>query len=87
MEGAQGPKKTLKNKALLYNPVHSDGKIASVRYHHDGRSSVEIIEPVSGNTLMCIDAPDSLQLVETAWMDGQIFVSAISENGYGIYKT
>ena len=53
MEGAQGPKKTLKNKALLYNPVHSDGKIASVRYHHDGRSSVEIIEPVSGNTLMC----------------------------------
>ena len=87
MEGAQGPKKTSKNKALLYNPVHSDGKIASVRYHNDGRSSVEIIEPVSGNTLMCIDAPDTLQLVETAWMDGQIFVSAISENGYGIYKT
>lgn len=87
MEGAQGPKKTLKNKALLYNPVHSDGKIASVRYHNDGRSSVEIIEPVSGNTLMCIDAPDTLQLVETAWIDGQIFVSAISENGYGIYKT
>ena len=87
MEGAQGPKKTLKNKALLYNPAHSDGKIASVRYHNDGRSSVEIIETVSGNTLMCIDAPDTLQLVETAWMDGQIFVSAISENGYGIYKT
>ena len=37
-----GIKKTVRSKKMLYNPVFKDGKMASVRYHNDGRTSVDI---------------------------------------------
>ena len=84
MEGNR--KKTLRNKELLYNPV-SDGRyLASVQYHNNGRSSLSILDGKSGRILEDFPAPDSLQLVETAWMGKELFVTAISEHGYGIYK-
>ena len=79
-------KKNLKNKALLYNPTISDDKTASVRYYSDGHSSLELTSSEDGKTMESYDAPDSLQLVETAWIDKNLYVTAISDNGYGIYR-
>lgn len=81
-----GRRHTLRKKELLYNPAVSDGIMASVRYHNDGHSSLEFLETVSGDMVMSLDAPDSLQLVETAWIGDSVYVTAISENGYGIYR-
>ncbi|MBQ9722380.1 MAG: hypothetical protein IJV84_02550 [Bacteroidales bacterium] len=81
-----GRRHTLRKKELLYNPAVSNGIMASVRYHNDGHSSLEVLETVSGDMLMSLDAPDSLQLVETAWIGDSVYVTAISENGYGIYR-
>ena len=81
-----GRRHTLRKKELLYNPAVSNGIMASVRYHNDGHSSLEFLETVSGDMLMSLDAPDSLQLVETAWIGDSVYVTAISENGYGIYR-
>ena len=80
-----GKKKTLKNKAMLHNPSAKGNMIATVEYRMDGHSYMKIIDSDKGNTLIEVNAPDSLQLVETAWLGGKVYVTAISDNGYGIY--
>ena len=80
-----GKKKTLKNKAMLHNPSAKGNMIATVEYRMDGHSYLKIIDSDKGNTLIEVNAPDSLQLVETAWLGGKVYVTAISDNGYGIY--
>ena len=76
----------LRKDQLLYNPATVGGKTAVVRYHHDGHSSLEILDGYEGSTIMSIPATDSLQLVETAWIGDDVYMTAVSENGYGIYK-
>ena len=85
MEDGKGPKKTFRNRELLYNPVYGEEAIASVHYHTDGHSSLDMLDREDGKVLASFDAPDSLQLVEASWIDDEIFVTAISDNGYGIY--
>jgi hypothetical protein len=83
---AKGRKKTLKSSGLLYNPAYSETNIATVRYYPDGRSSVNLLNSASGEEIKEFKAPDSLQFVEAAWIGKDIYTSAISENGYGLYK-
>ena len=64
---------------LLYNPSFSEKKMAATRYFPEGGSALYI----DGETIM---APDSLQVVETAWIGDTIYATAISDNGYGIYS-
>lgn len=85
MKGGKGVKKSIRSKERLYNPVCSDGRIAVVKYLEDGHSALDILDGVHGRLIQNIPAPDSLQLVESAWIGEDIFVTAISENGYGIY--
>lgn len=81
-----GKKKTLKNEAMLHNPAAKGDKIATVEYRMDGHSFLNIIDSSTGKTLNEFNAPDTLQFVETAWIGNKVYVSAISENGYGIYS-
>jgi hypothetical protein len=81
-----GRMKTLKNKAMLHNPSADGNRIATVEYRMDGHSYLDIIDSDRGNTLIEVNAPDTLQLVETAWLGGKVYVTAISDNGYGIYS-
>ena len=83
---SDGKKKTLKSPGLLYNPAYSEENIAAVRYHPDGHSSVKLLNFVSGEEIEEFSAPDTLQLVETAWIGKNIYATAISDNGYGVYK-
>ena len=83
---AKGKKKTFKSSALLYNPAYSESKVAAVRYYPDGHSSVDLLNSVSGEEIKEFNAPDTLQFVETAWIGKDIYTTAISDNGYGIYK-
>ena len=83
MAGGRGAKKTLRNKGLLYNPAAKGEMLASIQYHQDGRSSLKIED--GKGSMKNIAAPDSLQLVECAWIGNEVFATAISENGYGIY--
>ena len=83
MAGGRGAKKTLRNKGLLYNPAAKGEMLASIQYHLDGRSSLKIED--GKGSMKNIAAPDSLQLVECAGIGNEVFATAISENGYGIY--
>lgn len=66
-------------------PAENDGRIASVRYRPDGGTSVAIMDG-NGNLLDEYMAPDSLQTVEPAFAEDMLYVTAISEGGYGIYR-
>ena len=81
----KGSKKTLRNKEMLHNPLKNGDMTTTVRYHNDGHSSLSIIDSERGHTIESIPAPDTLQLVETAYIGDTIYISAISDNGYGIY--
>ncbi len=86
-ERARG-KQTLNNRKLLHNPAptHSEAHIATVRYEIGGRSGLDIISGITGKEIRSFEAPDSLQLVEAAWIDDDVYASAVSDNGYGIYR-
>ena len=81
-------KNDISNSHFLNNPSKSDekGNVAVSRYHIDGRSSLEFIN-LNDRRIYCeIPAPDSLQIVENTWVGSFVYSSAISENGYGIYR-
>ena len=70
-------------KEMLFSPSFSEDKIASAQYYPEGGSAVKII---SETKEVSIPAPDSLQIVETAWIGDMIYCTAISDGGFGIYS-
>ncbi|MGN0191443.1 MAG: hypothetical protein ACI39U_07290 [Candidatus Cryptobacteroides sp.] len=82
-------KKTLKRGEWDYNPIPSpDGKrIAGVGVKPEGGCMLNILDSGDGSLLQCLDAPDTLQLVDLAWMgENLVCATAISKNGFGIYS-
>ena len=86
METGSKKKHTLKNDRLLYNPAPSGERAAVTVYEVGGRSGIEIIDINTGECIQSFEAPDSLQITETAWIGNDIYASAVSDNGYGIYR-
>ena len=63
----------------VYNPSVSEKfNIAAAEYLPEGKTALW-----AG---VSTPAPDSLQLVETAWIGNYIYATAISDNGFGIYS-
>ena len=73
---------------LLHNPAPSaDGKfIACVEYMVKGGSSLVLLNAADGTETCITEAPEGLQLVETAWIGDSVFATGISDDGYGIYS-
>lgn len=70
-----------------YNPATSpvDGLVAVISNRLDGRTELLLVSGWSGEIWKTISAPDSLQLVEPAWIEDKLYASAIGPNGFGIY--
>lgn len=80
--------KSLTHKGWLYNPAPSEkyAHAAVVEIRPEGGSGLTFINLGNGKREMSFNAPDSLQIVETAWIGEDIYVSGISEHGSGIYR-
>lgn len=70
-----------------YNPAPSpDGTLLSVTlYPEEGGSAALVFALTPDGDRYRIDAPDSLQIVETVWTRDGLFASAVSAAGIGIY--
>ena len=70
-----------------YNPAASpiDNRVAVISNRLDGRTELLLLNGLSGEVWQTIPAPDSLQLVEPAWIEDKLYASAIGEKGFGIY--
>ena len=86
MEDGSKKKHTLENDRLLYNPAPSGDYAAATVYEVGGRSGIDLIDLATGKSIRSFQAPDSLQITETAWIGEDIYAAAISDNGYGIYR-
>ena len=88
MQQWSGDKSLTDRKMLLYNPVPSpDGtRLACAEYFTKGGSALTIVDAGNGEMLESFDAPDGLQIVETAWIGDDIYFTGIDDGGYGIYK-
>ena len=75
-------------KNLVFNPDPSeDGfKVALVKYYPEGGSSLVVKSIYEGGASTEYNAPDTVQLLETAWIGDNIYVTGLSEGGYGIYR-
>ena len=76
------------SERLLYNPAPSeDGKqIASVEYRTDGSCAIIVMDSNDGKEISVLRTPDGFQPIESAWIGAELYVTALSSEGYGIYK-
>lgn len=88
MDVREGTRGTLLKGGRYYNPVPSpDGRtLAVAEYPLDGSSLLLLVDTATGTTSQSIKAPDGMQIVEPVWLDGSIFVSAITDDGFGIFN-
>lgn len=79
--------RTLTRRSRYFEPAPAgDGKrLAVVEYDVDGSSRVVLLDQDSGAKLRSWEAPDGMQLVELVWVDGELYVSAITDEGSGLY--
>lgn len=85
---SDGKKHRLKSDNLLYNPVAGleEGRIMVTRYGIDGKYCIDVLDGRDGKVHQSFLAPEGLQIVESAAAGGHIYASAITEEGYGIYR-
>lgn len=87
-EERSGTKHRLKEGNMIHNPATTDSQahIAVTRYEAGGRSHLDVISGINGKTIRSWEAPDTLQLIEAVWVGDDIYATAVSDNGYGIYR-
>ena len=81
-------KKTLTDRNdLLYNPAinPADGSMVSIEYSVDGSSSITVTD-AEGTVQNSAKGPSDVQLIETAWIGNDVFVTGITDEGYGVYR-
>lgn len=77
----------LKPRTRWYNPsvAPDGGKIAVTEYAWNGGYSILVLDTQTGKELDRFVAPDGVQPVETEWVGGRVYASAIAAGGLGIY--
>ena len=88
MRRSGGITQRLTKSARFYNPTPApDGnEIAVTEYPVEGGSSLVILDGLDGSRKWSYPVPDGWQIVESAWIQDRIYVSAITSDGEGIYS-
>ncbi|MBQ9659995.1 MAG: hypothetical protein IJV37_01845 [Bacteroidales bacterium] len=83
----KGPR-TLTGRTRYYHPAPApDASVLAVtEYPGDGTGRVVLLDARSGAVLQRRDAPAGMQILESAWVGETLYVSAISDEGTGIYR-
>ncbi|MBQ7194951.1 MAG: hypothetical protein IJS07_04900 [Bacteroidales bacterium] len=86
---AWGPegRKTIAPGHRYFNPsVDEKGRVLVSEYLQNGTTRLVSLDGASGERLDSIKAPGGMQIVESASIGGRIFVSAITDQGNGIFE-
>ena len=79
-----GSLKTITEGKRYYNPaIGPDGQIAVTEYPVEGGSRMVVLDS-EGNIIKAYDAPAGVQIVESAWVGHSLFVTVITEDGFGL---
>jgi hypothetical protein len=77
----------LTKKTRYYHPAPApdEAVLAVTEYPLDGTSRVLLLDAEDGSVLRTWDAPAGMQVLETAWACGELYASAITEDGAGLF--
>ena len=80
--------RTLTRKTRYYHPAPDPDapRLAVTEYPVDGSTRVVLLDAADGSVQQVFRAPDGMQVVETAWAGGELWASAVTEDGYGIWR-
>ncbi len=67
-------------------PAGHDLLLSVTEYPLKGGSSVTVMDIVTGIEFFHYPAPDGMQVVETVWVEKDLYASAITDEGFGIWK-
>ena len=70
----------------LYNPAPHGTRLSATEYPEDGSSAIVVFDSGSGERLSSRRSPDGMQFVESAWAGDELYVSAIVDEGMGIWR-
>lgn len=78
----------LTNGQRYFNPAPSPAEelLAVVEYCLDGSNNVAIINSADGECVRKYPSPQGLRPIETVWVGDEVYMSAISDEGFGIWK-
>ena len=78
---------SLSHDLRLYNPAPSEdgSRVAAMAYLWDGSHQVRILPLRPEERALTIPVPSGMQPVQGAWIDGRLFISAVTDEGFGIY--
>lgn len=76
---------TRKTRYYNPNPSPSEAHISVTEHFVEGQTALTVISGATGEHEYSFPAPDSVQLIESAWIDDLLYASGVSENGFGIY--
>ena len=72
----------------FFNPQPSpDGsRLSAAEYLTSGKTFLVVLSADDGSVLRSLEAPEGVQLTESAWQGEEIYFAGISMGGYGIYR-
>ena len=78
----------LTKKTRYYHPAPAPDQavLAVTEYPVDGSSRVVLLDANDGSVLRTYPAPAGVQVLETAWVGGVLYASAITDAGTGLYR-
>ena len=78
----------LTHRTRYYHPAPApDAPVVAVtEYPADGTSRVVVLDAADGSVRAAYDAPGGMQFVETAWAGGELYASAVTDEGYGLWR-
>ena len=87
LEEDGGPQ-TFKLSERIFNPAPSTETpvIAVAEYYEDGRNSIRLLSAKTGTPFEEYFAPAGMQPVEPVWIGENLYASAITEDGFSIYR-
>ncbi len=79
---------TLTRRTRYYHPAPEPdaARIAVTEYPVDGSSRVVLLDALDGRELRHWTAPDGVQVLECAWVDGELYASALTREGTGLFR-
>ena len=78
----------LTKKTRYYHPYPApdDAVLSVTEYPLDGSSRVLLLDAADGSILRSWQAPAGMQVLETAWAGTDLYASAITEEGTGLFR-
>lgn len=85
---ASGRRHTLTHGRRYFHPAaaESEAVLAVSEYPVEGGSATVVLDALDGRRIRVYWTPDGMQVLESFWSGDELYTTALTEGGYGIYR-